>query len=155
MPASRPRVVYHHQLQKKRKPKKPPSVGGRPELSVTEILAWADAFHQRTGRWPKRDSGRIPETLDDKWTAVNSALITGLRGLPGGSSLARLLAKHRGVRNHMARPRLSPEIILKWADAHHRHTGKWPKQSSGSITNAPGETWLYCTRPRMRHLMQT
>ena len=37
----------------------------------------------------------------------NAALDLGLRGLPGGSSLAQLLAEKRGVRNMMALPDLS------------------------------------------------
>jgi hypothetical protein len=32
------------------------------------------------------------------WGAVNSALASGSRGLPGGGSLARLLLRRRGVR---------------------------------------------------------
>jgi hypothetical protein len=32
----------------------------RPPLNVTQILAWCDAFHARTGNWPRssiRDRG--------------------------------------------------------------------------------------------------
>jgi hypothetical protein len=40
---------------------------------------------------------------------VNSALDTGLRGLPGGNSLAKVLRKHCGVVNRYrgGRPRRS------------------------------------------------
>src|SRR5947207_992133 len=31
------------------------------ELSIEQILAWADAYHQRTGRSPTCRSGAIPE----------------------------------------------------------------------------------------------
>ena len=65
----------------------------------------------------------------------------GLRGLPGGLSLARLLAKYRNVRNRKALPQLKVAQILAWADAYHRRTGMWPQHISGPIPEAPGETW--------------
>ena len=62
------------------------------------------------------------------WNAISYALYNGRRGLPGGSSLARLLAEHRGVRNIHALQPLSIEQILAWADAHHAATGAWPRR---------------------------
>jgi hypothetical protein len=112
-----------------------------PELNVGQILGWADAFHEQTGRWPRKDFGQISHTLGEKWSTVNNALQMGLRGLPGGSSLARLLAEHRGVRNPKGLPPLTVEQILAWADAHHERTGQWPTLFSGPIPGAPGETW--------------
>jgi hypothetical protein len=46
---------------------------------------------------------------------VNNALSFGL---PGGSSLARLLARERGVRNRCGLPPLTEAAILRWARAH-------------------------------------
>ncbi len=66
-------------------------------LTAERILAWADAHHAWTGRWPKHGSGPIPEAAGEKWQGVENALRLGLRGLPGGSSLARFLARERGV----------------------------------------------------------
>src|SRR5205823_5580095 len=97
---------------------------GLPQLTHEQILAWADAFHQRTGHWPRSDSGPIPGTLDERWSAVDNALAIGLRGLPPGSSLARLLAEHRGVRNIRDLPPLTCEQILAWADEHFHRTGR-------------------------------
>jgi hypothetical protein len=116
-------------------------------LSLTEeqILAWADAHHQRKGIWPTAKSGLIPGTECERWSFVNAALQSGSRGLPGGSSLAQLLAAHRGVRNRKALPTLSEEQILTWADAHLAQTGTWPHNKSGPIKDAPGETWLAVT----------
>ncbi|MBY0523623.1 MAG: hypothetical protein K2R98_09490 [Gemmataceae bacterium] len=108
-------------------------------LTVEQILAWADAFHARTGQWPKKKSGVILDTGGEKWDFVDSALQNGGRGLPGGSSLPRLLAEHRGIRNRKQLPSYTEQQILAWADAHHARTGEWP--TSGSITDAPGETW--------------
>jgi hypothetical protein len=64
-------------------------------LTVEQILTWADAHHARTGHWPQSGSGLIPEAPGVKWAAVNSALGDGLRGLPGGDSLSRLLDRLR------------------------------------------------------------
>jgi hypothetical protein len=67
----------------------------RTPLAVPEILAWAESHHKRTGRWPSDRSGRIPETASETWRGVHCAMRRGGRGLPGGSSLARLLKEHR------------------------------------------------------------
>jgi hypothetical protein len=106
MAASNPRVIYQHQFQKRRKPRKR-RVAPKPELTVTQILAWADEFHRSAGRWPTRNFGRIPGSGGETWSAVNAVLESGHRGLPGGSSLARLLAEHRGVREHRAQPTIT------------------------------------------------
>ena len=113
----------------------------KPPLTVKQILAWADAFREQHGRFPTKDSGVVPGELTQTWIAVDSALRVGLRGLPGGSSLSQLLAKHRDYRHLLLTPRLSRRKILRWADAHHRRTGEWPTKLSGAVTDAPGETW--------------
>jgi hypothetical protein len=113
----------------------------RPNLSLAQILAWADNFHQRTGQWPTLNSGPIAEARGETWCAVNHALRKGTRGLPGGGSLARLLAAERGARNQTAVPPLSRKEILAWGKAHHRRTGNWPTRDSGPIAEMPGETW--------------
>jgi hypothetical protein len=66
-------------------------------IHVLAVVAWADAHHTRTGDWPKHKSGPIPEAPGEKWQGVENALRLGLRGLPGGSSLYRLLARERGI----------------------------------------------------------
>jgi hypothetical protein len=105
-----------------RKFKKRARRGGwqRPLLYVSQILAWADEHFQRTGKWPTHLSGCIPGTLDEKWINVDADLRLGLRGLRPASSIARLLAEHRGKRNEQILPHLSVKIILAWADAHYR-----------------------------------
>jgi hypothetical protein len=112
-------------------------------LYLEQILTWADAFQARTGRWPLRDSGPIHESPEDTWARVDQALRQGLRALPGGSSLARLLFERRGVRNQAAVLPLSESQILAWADAHVRRTGDWPQRGSGPLEDAPGETWSF------------
>jgi hypothetical protein len=112
-----------------------------PPLLERDILSWADAYHARTGQWPRADSGAIREEAGETWSAVDSALRSGLRGLAGGSSLAKLLTAHRGVRNGRNPPTLSVERILAWAEAHDRRAGRWPRRADGAILEAPGETW--------------
>jgi hypothetical protein len=72
----------------------------KPPLTEAQILAWADAHYERTGRWPAARSGPIPEVPGEVWTNIESALYDGHRGLPGGDSLARLLNRHRKRREH-------------------------------------------------------
>jgi hypothetical protein len=110
-------------------------------LALDEILNWADAHHARSGKWPKLTSGPIPEARGVSWAQVNAALQEGKRGLPGGMTIARLLAKRRGVRNIKDLPPFSEVQILAWADAYYRRRRKWPQVLSGPIVDAPGETW--------------
>src|SRR5262249_8328736 len=104
-----------------------------PPLSIRQILAWADPFHARVGGWPKGHSGPVPEAPGETWQAVHDALYIGLRGFSGGSSLARLLARSRAVRNIHGLPPLSIAKILRWAKAHQRRTGTFPTRSSGPV----------------------
>lgn len=123
-----------------------------PPLTEKTILQWADAHKLRTDHWPKVKSGAIPGTDGEKWANIDAALDQGLRGLPGGSSLARLLAKKRNVRNKAKLPVLNIELILQWADAHHARTGQWPNQGSGEVLEAPGETWMNVNHALLRGL---
>lgn len=113
-----------------------------PRLSVEQILTWADAHKARGGAWPTEDSGPIADAPDETWGAVNAALIAGNRGLPGGDTVARLLARCRGKRNPAALPRLTIGQIRAWGKAHHARCGVWPTRRSGAIPEAPGETWM-------------
>lgn len=112
-----------------------------PPLTAGQILAWADAHHARTSGWPLDGSGPIPEAPGETWRAVEKALRAGRRGLPGGETLARFLERHRGVRNHLNLPELTHALILRWADAHQKRTGRWPVQAAGPVYGVPGQTW--------------
>ncbi|HEV3258321.1 MAG TPA: hypothetical protein VG013_15685 [Gemmataceae bacterium] len=115
----------------------------RPKLAIPQILAWADAFHQRTGTWPRNaEPSPVPGAPAETWASINQALGVGNRGLPGGSSLAQLLANHRGVRHHKGLRPLTVELILAWADAFHQRTGTWPRNAEPSpVPGAPREKW--------------
>ncbi|MCH8211442.1 MAG: hypothetical protein IIB99_08715, partial [Planctomycetes bacterium] len=114
---------------------------GLPRLTIKQVLQWADAHYERTGQWPRQKTGRVRGASGDNWLMLDTSLRRGMRGLRGGSSLAKLLAKHRGVRNRMDLPPLSIEQILAWADAHRARTGDWPTTPSGRVHEAPGEDW--------------
>jgi pyrroloquinoline quinone (PQQ) biosynthesis protein C len=113
----------------------------KPRLTIAEILRWVDAHFARTRKWPTVNSGKVREAPSGNWRAIDLALRLGFRGLPGGSSLAKLLAEKCGIPNRMSRPRLTYTQILAWADDHKRRTGRWPNQNSGPVLAAPGETW--------------
>src|SRR5262249_1251082 len=66
-----------------------------PGLSEERILAWAEAHQARTENWPTVVSGAIDEAPGETWREVDRAMRFGLRGLPGYSSLARLVARAR------------------------------------------------------------
>jgi hypothetical protein len=64
----------------------------KPPLGLDGVRAAILAHHQRLGRFPSVNSGFCTELQAD-WRNINMALTQGLRGLPGGSSLAREVAK--------------------------------------------------------------
>ena len=113
-----------------------------PRLAERQILAWADAHHSRTSEWPSQRSGRVIESNGETWSGIDAALGQGLRGLKGKSSLIKLLATQRSLRNSKSPPRLYKKDIIAWAKAHHRRTGQWPQARTGAIPEAPGESWL-------------
>jgi hypothetical protein len=111
--------------------------GGKRKEDLTEekILAWAEEHKQRTRKYPSSLSGAIPGT-DETWGSINQALSSGMRGLPGGSSITTLLRKKEP---------LSSEKILAWAEEHKQKTGEYPNCISGPI---PGTrtTWRLIDR---------
>jgi len=113
----------------------------RPPLSIPRILGWADDHFRNVGDWPSVESGPVLGAPDESWRAISQALDHGYRDLPGGSSLARLLAERRGVRNRLVQPRLPEKQILSWAESHYRVTGRWPHNASGQVRAAPNENW--------------
>jgi hypothetical protein len=129
-------TTLQHLVKKHRSQSRPwPQV--RPRLSIDQILAWADAHHAACGNWPKIADVPIAAAPGESWKRIDVALRAGSRGLPGGTSLPRLLAERRSV----TRKNLSLETIMAWCQAHRADTGQWPQASSGAVAGAPGETW--------------
>jgi hypothetical protein len=117
------------------------NISALPRQTIEQILAWADAYHGAHGRWPTNKSGPIASAPGESWAEIDDALSKGRRGLIGGTTLARLLAQHRGHRYRLAPPALTLDQIVGWAEAHHAAHGRWPHSESGPISGAPGETW--------------
>jgi hypothetical protein len=86
----------------KRRPGRPGTL--KSALRVEGVLAWADAFHAVRGKWPVAGSPAVGLPPGEQWRAIDEALRTGGRGLPGGSSLVRLLVERRGARKRQTRP---------------------------------------------------
>jgi hypothetical protein len=64
------------------------------QITEKEIIRWAKEHHATTGRWPGCMEQVMVEESGLTWRRIDSALRLGLRGLPGGSSLCRLLKKY-------------------------------------------------------------
>lgn len=75
----------------------------RPPLINEKILKWAEHQYRVTGSWPNCNSGAVVDVPGETWAAINAALSKGQRGIPGGSSLAKLLAKRWHI-GRWARP---------------------------------------------------
>ena len=121
---------------------------GLPPLTEDGILAWAEAHHDRTERWPHENSGYISDAPGERRYNVNASLREGSRGLPGGDTLSRLLFRRFGwavldPRTTAAPelPPLTPRKIRAWRRGHRELTGRWPGPKSGAVAGAPGETW--------------
>ena len=112
-----------------------------PSLDEAQIVRWARGHFRRTAKWPTLASGRVGDAPGETWAALDLALARGTRGLPGGSSVAELLARYGIKRNpQRARP-LTTKQILTWADAFFNANGVWPDRESGPIAKTYGETW--------------
>jgi hypothetical protein len=72
-----------------------PNVQAMPPLTEELILAWAEQVQARTGRWPTTQTGPVDGAPGEVWGRIDDALRRGLRGLPGGNTLARLLRRGR------------------------------------------------------------
>jgi hypothetical protein len=63
-----------------------------PPFRIKDTLTWARTHRRQTDAWPTPKSGPIAGASEN-WRTVNNALLIGFRGLPGGSSLAKLLQR--------------------------------------------------------------
>lgn len=45
----------------------------RRPLAIPEILRWADAYREATGKWPTKASGSIAGTIGESWLAADNA----------------------------------------------------------------------------------
>ncbi len=114
--------------------------GDPPDLSVDQVLAWADAHFGRAGVWPDWHSGPIEEARGETWFTVAAALALGRRGLSGGQSLRDFIDEKRcGIKRVV--PEFSERQILAWALAWQSRLGRRPRKNSGEIPDSGGLTW--------------
>ena len=76
-------------------------------LTTRKIIGWANAHYVRKGKWPTYRSGKVVEAPELDWSSIDGCLEFGGFGVPGGSSLAHLLAKHRDLESGRQAPPLS------------------------------------------------
>jgi hypothetical protein len=95
-------------------------------ITVAQILRWANAWRAEGGEWPGTKSGAVAGA-GLSWLAVDRALNVGVRGLPGGDSLAKLLARERG-RPDGRGPLADP---LKRAEVRRLRAEGWTLQAIG------------------------
>ena len=108
--------------------------------STDEILKWADAFHARHRRWPRKVDPRVAG-MKWSWTAINHMIRRNGCGIEGVHTLAQLLARMRGKRNVKQLAPLSMAEILRWADLFYFRTGRWPVRHDGPVMPRADETW--------------
>ena len=102
----------------------------RPSLSIDEILDWALVHHSETGHWPTFKSGGVIGNPNESWSAVQSALVSGTRGLIGGSSIEKILFEKFGVIGVRAGRTLTREKVKNLVNQHFNLTGSWPTANS-------------------------
>jgi hypothetical protein len=120
-----------------------PNKAALPRLTEDFVSDMALGFFWRHGSWPTQYSGRVDGGYEtDTWSGYNTALMTGARGLLGGSSLAKLFEDRFGVQNISNKRPINTEFILERAAEHNRSKGRWPSVHSGKVENGhPGDTW--------------
>jgi len=65
-----------------------------PRLTEEQILAWADAYFARHGKWPTENAGPVEDAAGEVWRNLANLLRSGGRGLSGGTSLLQMLLRH-------------------------------------------------------------
>lgn len=112
-------------------------------LTVSQVLRWARAHHDRTGSWPGLNSGPVvggPRGLT--WRMLNAGLHAGRYGLPSGAYLGEFLIRNLGIRHPRHNPDITLDQVRKWAVAHHERTGRWPSSKRRDpIPESPGDNW--------------
>ena len=79
-------------------PQPVPPDSTRRRFTVRHILAWADAYHTRTGAWPDARSGPIAERPGETWRNVDQALAHRPTRFGPGRHASPFPRAHRPVR---------------------------------------------------------
>ena len=119
----------------------------RPALTIDQILAWADAHHKRTGKWPGVLSGRIHDAKDETWQGVDFRPAHGDPRLAARIVATQTVGEVPRAQFQSGRSSLTIPQILAWADEHHQRTDKWPGVYSGRISAALMKAGRRLTEP--------
>ena len=111
-----------------------------PDLTLKNVLEWADAHHARTGKWPLHNSGVVPECRAITWGTINRRLRQGRLGQPKGTTLSKWLRGARGSWDG-GKPMLTRQLVIRWAEQHYAKFGRWPITTSGPVLMHPDENW--------------
>lgn len=112
-----------------------------PALGVSQVRSWIVRWHKRTGAFPMKKDGAIPGSGGETWSAIETALLQGKRGLPQAGSLADFLVREFSTRNKKRLPHLDESKVKDWIQTWHARTGRYPRSKDGVIPKSGGETW--------------
>ena len=113
-------------------------------ISTETISEWMRSHASRHGKYPSCHTGTVEDAPEENWGSLQTALSAGYRGLPGGSTLAKLkqcLIQEGKLLSLGERAPYSLETITAWINAYTIHHGTHPTASSGIIVEAPEENW--------------
>lgn len=115
----------------------------RSQLSEQFIADRAIEFFEENGQWPTERSGKVKNGYNkDTWAGYSSSLYNGTRGLPGGSSLPRLMAEMCKSPKRAFKEHITEDYIAEKAMSHYSMYGEWPNQYSGKVYDGiPGDSW--------------
>ncbi len=77
---------------------RPYRISDERRIDMKKVMRWARAYRRKTGIWPHLGSGEIPGSGGYRWGLLDMALRFGRRGLPGGTSLARLFGPKKKIK---------------------------------------------------------
>lgn len=113
---------------------------GDPEkfiLAEDQIWCWMSEWHNKNGEYPTARSQSRTLSAGISWRVISTALREGYHGLPGGSSLAKLRRRKRGLSPIKL---LTEDLILKWMREWRKDRGDYPNSATNGF--APnGDKW--------------
>jgi hypothetical protein len=114
-----------------------------PLLTENKICEWIQQFIDKYKRKPIIADGVIEFALDEyageTWGKINDSLMNGMRGMPKGSSLTKIIEKQFGIRGYCTPPNLSLDMIRNWIHQHITKHKKKPTVKNGIVEFAENE----------------
>lgn len=115
-----------------------------PDLCEESILSLAELYKEKHSKWPGQKSGPVEGGYPgDTWAVYELHLRDGGRGLPGGSSVAKLISSKHEHAHAKNRPELTYDFIIARASEYFDANSKYPAVRSGSVPGGhTGDTWF-------------